>query len=152
VRLRNLTIAVLAVAIATPVIAAITPADAVRTRVSGLRELGAAFKSVNDALRSPTPQTMLIQISARQISGAARDQYNWFPAGSGPQTGVKTAAKPEIWAQSARFKQAQDAFAAQATSFQRAAQGGNLDLIRAESRKLGQTCKGCHDTFRSESK
>ena len=151
-RLRNLAIAVLAVAVATPLIAAATPADAVRTRVSGLRELGAAFKSVNDALRSPTPQTMLIQISARQISGAARAQYNWFPAGSGPQAGLKTAAKPAIWGQSARFKQAQDAFATQATAFQRAAQGGNMDLVRAEARKLGQTCKGCHDTFRNESK
>lgn len=136
------------VAAATPLFAA--PADMIRGRISGYRELGAAFKAVNDALRSPTPQTMLIQISARQIANASRAQYSWFPAGSGPETGQKTAARPDIWGQAARFKQAQDNFATEAAAFQRVAQGGNVDQIRAASRKLGGTCKSCHESFRNE--
>jgi cytochrome c556 len=136
--------------IAAPLLAA--PADQVRTRVEGLRELGAAFKAVNDGLRSPTPQTIMIQMSARQIRNAATAQYGWFPAGSGPQPGVKTAAKPEIWTQPARFRQLQDAFAAQATVFQRAAGGSDVNAIRAAARSLGQSCKACHDQFRNETK
>lgn len=134
--------------IAAPLLAA--PADQVRVRIEGLRELGAAFKAVNDGLRGPTPQTILIQMSARQIRNAATEQYNWFPAGSGPQPGVKTAAKPEIWTQAARFRQLQDGFAAQATGFQRAAASGNVDAIRAGARSLGASCKACHDQFRVE--
>lgn len=134
--------------IAAPLLAA--PADQVRTRVEGLRELGAAFKAVNDGIRSPTPQTILIQMSARQIRNAATQQYNWFPAGSGPQPGVKTAAKPEIWMQAARFRQLQDGFAGQAVAFQRAAASGNVDAIRAAARSLGGSCKACHDQFRVE--
>jgi cytochrome c556 len=132
--------------IAAPLLA--TPADSVKSRIAELRELGASYKAVNDGLRSPMPQTMLIQISARQIVNASKAQYGWFPAGSGAEAGVKTAAKPEIWTQAAKFKAAQNAFAAQAQSFQRAAAGGNIDAMRAEAKKLGLTCKGCHDSFR----
>lgn len=134
--------------LAAPLLAA--PADQVRTRVDGYRELGAAFKAVNDGLRGPTPQTVLIQMSARQIRNAATHQYNWFPAGSGPQAGVKTAAKPEIWSQAARFRQLQDGFATQAAAFQRAAMSGNASAMRAGVRSLGAACKACHDQFRAE--
>jgi cytochrome c556 len=132
--------------LATPLLAA--PADVVRTRVAGLRELGAAFKAVNDGLRGSDPQVMLIQMSARQIVNASRAQYGWFPAGSGPQPGVRTAAKPEVWSQAPRFKAAQDAFAAEALAFQRTAASGDVAALRAGARKLGGTCKGCHDTFK----
>jgi cytochrome c556 len=144
-RLRILASLALA-AIAGPLLAA--PADQVRTRIDGLRELGAAFKAVNDGLRSSQLQTMLIQMSARQIRNASQAMYNWFPAGSGPQPGVKTAAKPEIWTQAAQFRQKQDAFAAQAAAFQRAAGSNDVAAIRAATRSLGETCKSCHDQFR----
>lgn len=137
----------LAALTAAPVLA--TPADVVATRVAGLRELGAAFKAVNDGLRGEL-QTVLIRQSARQIRTAATQQYGWFPRGSGPQPGVKTAAKPEIWTQGPRFKALQDAFAVRAAAFQVAANGTNAALIRAEARQLGAACKACHDQFRNK--
>lgn len=91
-------------------------ADIVKSRIGGYRELGAAFKNVNDELKSGTPQVYIIQLSARQIRDTAKAQYGFFPAGSGPQPGVKTAAKPQIWARAAEFKAAQDAFAAGSAS------------------------------------
>ena len=115
------------------------PADQVRTRIAGFRELGASFKTVNDSLRTPEPQTFLIQIAARQIVSSSREMPGWFPAGSGP----------DIWSQTAKFKAAQDAFAKQALALQAAAQSGLAPAIRAETAKLGKTCKGCHDTFRA---
>ena len=129
-----------------PLLAA--PADAVRNRIDHFRELGASFKTVNDSLRTAEPQTILIQMAARQIVNASRDLPNWFPAGSGPETGEKTKTKPAVWTQAPKFKSAQTAFAAQAAAFQRAAQTGNAAIIKGEARKLGTTCKGCHDTFR----
>ena len=123
------------------------PADVVRTRIAGFRELGAAFKAINDGLRAE-PQTILIQQSARQVRNAASQMPTWFPAGSGPQLGVKTAAKPEIWSQSAKFQAAQNAFIGQAGKFQLAANSGNVAAMRLEARRLGATCKGCHDSFR----
>jgi cytochrome c556 len=135
----------LVAAVALPVLAA--PADAVRSRILGFREVGAAFKAVNDGLRGE-PQLILIQQSARQIRNYAKQQYTWFPAGSGAQAGVKTAARSEIWTKPAQFKVAQDNFARQAELFQKVAGGGNAAALRAEARKLGGTCKACHDQFR----
>ena len=132
--------------LATPLLAA--PADTIRTRVTGLRELGAAFKAVNDGLRSDEPQTILLQQSARQIRNAANAMPGWFPRGSGPETRLKTAAKTEIWTQAPRFQAAQNAFVAQAGEFQAAVGSGNVATMRLTARALGATCKGCHDSFR----
>ncbi len=145
--------ALLAAALAAPLLAAQpraqgpSPADVVRTRIAGLRELGAAFKNVSDGMRGD-PQIILIQQSARQIKNASTAMNGWFPAGSGPQPGIRTASKPEIWSKPAEFNAAKANFARQADAFQAAAASGNANTIRGAFRQLGGTCKGCHDTFR----
>ena len=129
-------------------VAAAAPADAVKTRVTGLRELGAAFKSVRDGLATDEPQTILIQQSARAVRNAANQMPGWFPPGSGPEAGVKTAARPAIWTQPAKFKAAMDTFIASAAKFQKIAASGDGAAMRAGAIELGGTCKGCHDNFR----
>lgn len=138
--------AVLSAAVAVPLLAA--PADTIKARQAGFKELGAAFKAANDGLRAAN--VAAIQAAAPKIVAASRAQYNWFPRGTGPSAGVKTGALPVIWTQAADFRAKQDAFAAAAASYQRAAATGNTDAITAEARKLGGTCKACHDTYRSK--
>lgn len=121
-------------------------ADQIRARVAGFRQLGAAYKSVNDGLRAG--DLAKVRQASGQIGNTARGIYAWFPRGSAAAPGVKTLAKAEIWTRGAEFRAAADAFSRQAQAFQRAAASGNLDAIRGESRKLGATCKGCHDTFK----
>lgn len=142
--------ALLTAVAAVPVVAAV--ADTVTARVAGYRSLGSAFKNLNDELRSGTPQPYVLQVSARQIRDVSKAQYGWFPAGSGPKPGVKTAAKPEIWSQPAQFKAAQDAFATQANAMMKATQSGDVAAMRAQSRQLGATCSACHRTFRVETR
>lgn len=136
--------------LATPLLAA--PTDAVSTRVAGFRALGAAYKSVNDQLRSGSPQIATIKAAAAKIQATSKAQYGWFPQGSGPASGVKTAAKAEIWSQAAQFKAAQDQFAAQAAAFSKVAAGGDATAIGAQAKKLGAACSGCHRTFRTDAK
>lgn len=124
------------------------PTDSLRTRVTGYRALGAAFKATNDALRSDPVALANIRQSVTTIRKVSRAQYGWYPAGSGPHPGVKTAAKVEIWSNATAFRADQDAFARQADALFRAVNGGDVATIRAEARKLGGTCKACHDTFR----
>ncbi|MCJ8159078.1 cytochrome c [Sphingomonas sp. LaA6.9] len=138
----------MACGVGVPLLAA--PANIVATRIAGFREVGAAFKNINDELRSGSPQTYVIQISARQIRDYARQHYGWFPAGSGPKPGVKTAAKPEIWTQAAAFKAAQDGFAKQANAFATVAGSGDVAKMRAQAKALGQSCTTCHRSFRVE--
>ena len=133
---------------AVPLLAA--DADIVKSRIAGYREIGAAFKAINDQLRSGTPQPYLLQVSAREIANGTREQYRWFPAGSGPKPGVKTRAKPAIWAQPVKFKALQDNFAAKAGALAVATKGGDAARIAAAVRELGGACKACHDVYREE--
>lgn len=121
-------------------------ADQVRARIAGFRQLGAAYKAVTDGVRAN--DVARIGPASGQIVVAARSLHGWFPRGSGPQPGVKTAVKPEVWSRAAEFRAATDAFLRQAQAFQRVAAGGNISAIRSEARKLGASCKGCHDNFR----
>lgn len=124
--------------------------DIVKSRIAGYREIGAAFKNINDQLRSGSPQPYLLQVSAREIVNGTRDQYRWFPAGSGPKPGVKTRAKPAIWAQGAKFKALQDNFAVKANALATATKGSDPARIRAAVKELGGACKACHTAFREE--
>lgn len=142
--------ATLTVLVAGPLAAA--AADTVTARIAAYRSLGSAFKNLNDELRSGTPQPYVIQLSAREIRNVAKAQYGWFPAGSGPKPGVKTAAKPEIWSQPAQFKAAQDAFSKQADAMMKAAQSGDVAAMRVQARQLGATCSACHRNFRVETR
>jgi cytochrome c556 len=132
-------------AVAAPTLAA---SDPVATRTAGFKALGGAFKKLNDTLKSGSPDKAVMAASIKDIAVARKGIYSWFPAGSGPKPGVKTAAKPEIWSKPADFKAAEDGFAKQADALQKAVAGGNTDLISAEAKKLGGTCKTCHETFR----
>ena len=58
-------------------------------------------------------------------------------------------AKPEIWKEQAKFKELSDKLQAETEKLAVAAKGGNLDAIKAQVAQTGDTCKACHDTFRS---
>lgn len=126
--------------------------DPVASRIAAYHELGSAFKNVNDGLRAKAPSPYILQLSARQIRDASRAQYGWFPAGSGPAPGVKTRAKPEIWANPDDFKAKQDAFAAEANALFAAASASDLAAMRMRAKTLGAACGACHKVYRAEEK
>jgi cytochrome c556 len=132
-----------------PLLAA--PQDSARVRVAAYKQLGENFKAINDMLRGGAVQPPLMQRYAAQIRKMAKVQYQLFPANSGPQPGVKTAALPDIWTRPKDFRAAQDNFARQAEIFQRVAMTSDATAIRTETRKLGGACKQCHDNFRAQS-
>lgn len=121
-------------------------ADQVRARIAGFRQIGAAYKAVTDGARAS--DLARIRQASGQLGGLAHGLYGWFPRGSGPQPGVKTAARPEIWTRVPQFRAAQDGFARQVQAFQRVAAGGDINAIRVEARRLGGACKACHDSFK----
>ncbi|WP_234151880.1 c-type cytochrome [Sphingobium sufflavum] len=128
---------------------AAVPADSVRSRVAGYRALGAAMKGLTEGVRQGDAGSPRLQAAARDIVAASKAQYRWFPQGSGPQPGVKTAARAEIWGNAPAFRTAQDNFARQATAVERAVAAGDASALRGEIRKLGGACKACHDQFRT---
>ena len=130
--------------------AQLAPKDAVGVRVNAYRETGAAFKSINDQLKSKTPAKIMLRSSARTIANAGRDQHKWFPAGSGPESGLKTKAKAAIWTDQAGFGAAQAKFQREADLMLKVVETGDQAQMQKQAKALGQTCSSCHAKFRVE--
>ena len=110
-------------------------------------EMGKAMKGIGDQLKSGSPDLGIVRRHAALIAGYGPQVLTWFPEGSGPEAG-RTRAKAEIWSDAATFRQRAQAFEGQAASFNRVAQGEDVDAIRAAHGELGKSCKDCHDRFR----
>jgi len=59
-----------------------------------------------------------------------------------------TRAKAEVWQKPAEFKQAQEKLQAAVDKLAKAAESGNLDIIRPEVVAVEKSCKACHEKFR----
>ena len=61
-----------------------------------------------------------------------------------------TKAKPEIWSDAPKFKEASEKMQGEMTKLAAATKTGNLDSIKAAVGAVGGSCKACHDAFRKE--
>ncbi|HWU03598.1 MAG TPA: cytochrome c [Novosphingobium sp.] len=129
---------------------AASPADVVTARQHDLKGIGGHTKAIFDELKKPTPAVDVIRTHAHAIALEAPKLPGWFPAGTGPQAGIKTHALPAIWSQPADFRKAADNFAAQSKALDAAAATGDLAKIKPAAGQLGGACKQCHDTFREK--
>ena len=112
-------------------------------------QIGDAMKGISSQLKSNSPSLETIRGHSALIARYAPQVIDWFPPGTGPETGRETRAKAVIWQDFDTFRQRARAFATEAAEFDRAAQGGNLQAIRAAQRELGESCRNCHDRFRA---
>jgi len=86
------------------------------------------------------------KLRAERVAYLAPMLKEAFPADS---NGVAhTAAKPEIWTDTAGFNQALQALIDKSAALAVVANGGDADKIKAAITETGKTCKGCHDKFK----
>jgi cytochrome c556 len=126
------------------------PKPVIEGRQAALRDIGAAFKGINDEFKKSQPALGMIRQYARQIDELSKEQQFWFPPGTGPESDIETLARPAIWQQPTQFKAGQVAMSEHAGKLAKVASGEDLGAIRAQWQALGKTCKGCHDKFREE--
>lgn len=126
------------------------PAQVIKAREANFKLLGKGMKTTFDQLKADSPDIAAIRAAAASIAATAPKLGSQFPAGSGPESGVKTEALPVIWQKPAEFRAAYDKLTGAAKAFKLAADSGDLAKIKASAQALGGTCKGCHDTFRQK--
>jgi cytochrome c556 len=130
-----------------------SPSDniaASKSRQDKMRDMGGAFKAINDELKKTNPDwDNIILPNAETVQGRSSYLLNWFPKGSGPEAGVKTYALPIIWQKSDDFTRLGKTAAAESTKLKIVASQKNTDAARAQFIVLGKACKACHDTYRS---
>lgn len=130
--------------------AAATVGESIAARQAGFKQMGAAFKGLNDELKAGSPDKAKLVGFAKTMNTQARAVPGWFPKGSGPESGVKTKAKPGIWTESAKFATLAKNLQTETAKLPTAAASGDLDALRAQVRATGGSCKACHDPYRAE--
>jgi len=122
----------------------------IKPRQDKLRDMGGALKAIDDELKKRTVDwDNVVLPNTQTIKDRSGYLLNWFPKGSGPESGVKTYALPAIWQKNDDFVKLGKAMQAEAAKFAQVAGTRNPDALRAESMALGKACKACHDDYRS---
>lgn len=142
--------AVLAVVIASGAATALDAPAAIKERQDFYKDIGKSMKGIGEELKSSSPNVADIQKYSAAIDAAAPKAPSFFPAGTGPEAGVKTGAKAEIWQKPDEFKKDAADFAAAAHTLNVAAQSGDVAAVKDAAGKLGEACKACHQTFREK--
>jgi cytochrome c556 len=88
---------------------------------------------------------------AQSINAFAKQVPALFPAGSDKgETKGETKAKAAIWSNGADFGVKAQAFEAESAKLVQAVASGDKAAVQKQFGAVGGTCKGCHDTYRSE--
>jgi cytochrome c556 len=114
-----------------------------------MEELGDVFKTLSDEAKKDKPDAAVMSENATKVGELAESLPGWFPAGSGPQDGVKTLAKADVWLNELEFADKVREFQQQASELKTASADG-VDAMIAQTNDVGQTCKACHQKFREK--
>jgi cytochrome c556 len=129
---------------------AATPEQTITARQANFKSIGKAMKGISDELKKETPSVDILRANSKTISRLSGKLPSWFPAKTGPESGIKTEALPAIWTSNAEFKRAAAAFAKAAKALDTTAKKGDVAAIGKVTQGLGTTCKGCHDAFKAK--
>src|SRR5262245_30808638 len=60
--------------------------EAIEARQHNLKDLGGAFKMVNDQMAAQTPNMQEVSFAAQEVKNHATDIDSWFHEGTGPSS------------------------------------------------------------------
>ena len=124
------------------------PEDAVKYRQSALTVMGTHFGRIGAMVNGRAPfDAKSAQESAHIV--ATMSSLPW-PAFTPDTEALKSRAKPEIWKENTKFKEASEKMMGEAAKLEIAAKSGNLDTIKAAFGAVGGSCKACHDSFQAK--
>lgn len=126
------------------------PDDAAKYRQGAMTVMAAHFGRVGGMVAGRIPFDA--KVAQENIDTAVfMSKLPWAAFGpSGEGATIKSAAKPEIWKDAAKFKEHSEKMQAELVKVQTAAKTGSLDAIKAAFGPAGGSCKTCHDAFRSQ--
>lgn len=124
------------------------PEDAVKYRKAALTVTAAHFGRLGAMAQGKAPFDAKSAAENAEIV-ASMSKLPWAAFGDGTDVG-ETKAKPEIWKQNAKFKEAAEKFQAESAKLAAAAKAGKEDAFKAAFSATAGTCKACHDDFRAK--
>ncbi len=124
------------------------PEDAIKYRKAAFTVMASHFGRLGPVVKGERPYNAEeVAANVAIVEQMVKLPYVAFIAGSDKGD---TKAKPEIWANEAKFKAAADTTGKAVAALGVAAKAGNLDQIKLAFGEAGKSCKACHDDFRKE--
>lgn len=124
------------------------PEDAIKYRKASYTVMAAHFGRLGAMASGRAPYDAKAAAENAEIV-ATLSKLPWAAFAEGTDKG-DTRAKPEIWKESAKFKEASDKMLAEVAKLNTAAKAGNVDALKAAFAPAAASCKACHDNFRKD--
>jgi cytochrome c556 len=121
--------------------------DAVKYRQSAFFVMGQHFSRIGAMANNRAPfDAKAAAESAGVVATMSTLPFAGFVEGSDKGN---TKARPEIWAERAKFDSLAETMQQEVAKLEVAAQGGNEGEIKSAFGAVGQSCKACHDDYRA---
>lgn len=125
------------------------PEQAIKYRQAVMTLMGSHFGRLGGMAQGRIPFDATVAAeNAQLVAMLSKLPFNSF--GPGTDKALPNRAKPEVWSEAGKFKEAAEAFQAEASKLEAAGKSGDLAQIKAAVGAVGKTCKACHDAFQSE--
>jgi cytochrome c556 len=124
------------------------PEDAIKYRKASFTVMAAHFGRLGAMANGRAPYDAKAAAENADVV-ATLAKLPWAAFGEGTDKG-DTRAKPEIWKEAAKYKEAADKMQAEIVKLNTAAKAGNIDALKAAFGPAAASCKACHDNFRKD--
>jgi cytochrome c556 len=145
----NLLAAAMALTLAVPAQAQFAkPDDAIKYRKASFTVMATHFGRLGAMANGRLPYDAKAAADNAELV-TTMSKLPWVAFGEGTDKG-ETRAKPEIWKESAKYKEAADKMQAEMAKLNMAAKAGNVEALKAAFGPAAASCKACHDNFRKD--
>jgi cytochrome c556 len=124
------------------------PEDAIKYRKASYTVMAAHFGRLGAMANGRAPYDAKAAADNADVV-ATLSKLPWAAFGEGTDKG-DTRAKPEIWKEAAKYKEAADKMQAEIVKLNTAAKAGNIDALKVAFGPAAASCKACHDNFRKD--
>ena len=124
------------------------PEDAIKYRKASFTVMAAHFGRLGAMANGRAPYDAKAAADNADVV-ATLSKLPWAAFGEGTDKG-DTRAKPEIWKEAAKYKEAADKMQAEIVKLNTAAKAGNIDALKVAFGPAAASCKACHDAFRKD--
>jgi len=136
----------LGVGITATAFAQIKPEVLVKQRQAAMTLQGKYLGPIGAMMKGAAPYNAdVVALNATFLENLARMPWDGFQAST---SSVKSAAKPEVYSDAAKFRAAADTLEAETAKLGAAARAKNEAGVRAAFGGVAKACGSCHDTFR----
>jgi len=126
------------------------PDAAVHYRQGLMAVIGWNFDLLGATVRHTGPlDAKEFALRAERLAAYGPQMLEGFPKPAADSKAV-TDAGPAIWSDAAGFQAQIDAYIAESRKLVESAKSGDEAQMKAQFRKLSDTCKACHDKYKSD--